>query len=149
MVRESLEEAVRRILTPRTSTDLLREIRDAQSRSRPYSMTFVGVNGVGKSTNLSKICFWLLQNNLSVLIAACDTFRSGAVEQLRTHVRNLHSIAQGSRVELYERGYGKDAANIAKDAIAHGMHVYHSGRWHYLLSLNFCSAIQWFRCGPH
>lgn len=38
-------------------------------------MTFVGVNGVGKSTNLSKVCFWLIQNGLRVLIAACDTFR--------------------------------------------------------------------------
>ena len=41
----------------------------------PYSITFVGVNGVGKSTNLSKVAFWLLQNGLKVLIAACDTFR--------------------------------------------------------------------------
>jgi hypothetical protein len=87
-------------------------------------MTFVGVNGVGKSTNLSKVCFWLLQNGYRVLIAACDTFRSGAVEQLRVHVRNLGALAQeggGNRVELFERGYGKDAAGIAKDAIAYGM----------------------------
>lgn len=41
----------------------------------PYSITFVGVNGVGKSTNLSKVCFWLIQNGMRVLIAACDTFR--------------------------------------------------------------------------
>jgi signal recognition particle GTPase len=38
-------------------------------------MAFVGVNGVGKSTNLSKVCFWLIQNEMKVLIAACDTFR--------------------------------------------------------------------------
>ncbi|GBC16724.2 uncharacterized protein OCT59_026542 [Rhizophagus irregularis] len=69
------------------------------------------------STNLSKTCFWLLQNGLKVLIAACDTFRSGAVEQLRVHVRNLNALGQNSNVELYERGYGKDAAGIAKDAI--------------------------------
>jgi len=86
-------------------------------------MTFVGVNGVGKSTNLSKVCFWLLQNGYRVLIAACDTFRSGPVEQLRVHVRNLGALAQGeggNRVELFERGYGKDAAGIAKDAISYG-----------------------------
>ncbi|CAG8494396.1 17261_t:CDS:10, partial [Funneliformis caledonium] len=69
------------------------------------------------STNLSKTCFWLLQNGLKVLIAACDTFRSGAVEQLRVHVRNLNALGQNSTVELYERGYGKDAAGIAKDAV--------------------------------
>jgi signal recognition particle receptor subunit alpha len=84
-------------------------------------MTFVGVNGVGKSTNLSKVCFWLLQNGYRVLIAACDTFRSGAVEQLRVHVRNLGALAEGEkRVELFEKGYGKDAAGIAKDAISYG-----------------------------
>ncbi len=43
--------------------------------NRPYVMTFCGVNGVGKSTNLAKICFWLVENKYRVLIAACDTFR--------------------------------------------------------------------------
>lgn len=60
------------------------------------------------------------------MIAACDTFRAGAVEQLRTHVRKLNSLhpppqANGlPSVKLYERGYGKDAASIAMDAINFG-----------------------------
>lgn len=37
---------------------------------------------MGKSTNLAKVTYWLLQNGFSVLIAACDTFRAGAVEQV-------------------------------------------------------------------
>ena len=133
-VRNALSEAITRILTPKTSTDILLSIRtklssslaEASQKRAPYSMTFVGVNGVGKSTNLSKVAFWLLQNDFRVLIAACDTFRSGAVEQLRVHVRNLGMLVEkggvGARagVELYERGYGKDAAGIAKDAIAYG-----------------------------
>ncbi|EEB94004.1 hypothetical protein MPER_07266, partial [Moniliophthora perniciosa FA553] len=96
-----------------------------ESTRVPYSITFVGVNGVGKSTNLSKVCFWLIQNGLRVLIAACDTFRSGAVEQLRVHVRNLSMLGVNGatdskgRVELFERGYGKDAAAIAREAIAY------------------------------
>ncbi|CAG8472385.1 6753_t:CDS:10, partial [Acaulospora colombiana] len=119
-VKQSMEVAAKRILTPKTSVDLLRDISQAQAESRPYTICFIGVNGVGKSTNLSKTCFWLLQNGLKVLIAACDTFRSGAVEQLRVHVRNLNALGQNSTVELYERGYGKDAAGIAKDAINYG-----------------------------
>jgi len=60
-----------------------------------------------------------------VLIAACDTFRSGAVEQLRVHVRNLGMLVrtedkEKGAIELYEKGYGKDAAGIAKEAIAYG-----------------------------
>ena len=77
---------------------------------------------MGKSTNLSKLAFFLLQNNFSLLIAACDTFRSGAVEQLRVHARNLRELSDRENlgnIELYERGYGKDAANIAKDAISY------------------------------
>jgi signal recognition particle receptor subunit alpha len=42
-------------------------------------VTFCGVNGVGKSTNLAKICFWLIENKFRVLIAACDTFRSAVL----------------------------------------------------------------------
>ncbi|KAI0721641.1 signal recognition particle binding protein [Cerioporus squamosus] len=132
-VRQALSNSITRILTPKTSTDLLLSIRTklstpvaASQKRLPYSITFVGVNGVGKSTNLSKVCFWLIQNGFRVLIAACDTFRSGAVEQLRVHVRNLGMLGvdgatnSKGRVELYERGYGKDAAGIAKEAIAYG-----------------------------
>ncbi|KAL6309017.1 signal recognition particle binding protein [Sparassis latifolia] len=131
-VRLALSTSLTRILTPKTSTDLLLSIRNKLSsplpssqQRLPYSIAFVGVNGVGKSTNLSKVCFWLIQNGLRVLIAACDTFRSGAVEQLRVHVRNLSMLGVNGatnskgRVELYERGYGKDAAGIAKEAIAY------------------------------
>ena len=71
------------------------------------------------------MCFWLLQNNYKVLIAACDTFRSGAVEQLRVHARNLRALQTSGHgsVELFERGYGKDSAGIAKEAISFGKHI--------------------------
>lgn len=64
---------------------------------------------------------------MRVLIAACDTFRAGAVEQLRTHTRHLNALHppeahNGSQmVQLYEKGYGKDAAGIAMEAINYGL----------------------------
>ena len=128
-IRTAMEASLRKILTPTTSLDLLREI-DAVAhppatslhKARPYVISIVGVNGVGKSTNLSKICFFLLQNKYRVLVVACDTFRSGAVEQLAVHVRNLKELTarEGGVVELYQKGYGKDAAAVAKDAIQFG-----------------------------
>ncbi|KAJ4365446.1 hypothetical protein N0V95_000497, partial [Ascochyta clinopodiicola] len=121
-LRTSMEKALTRILTPTSSLDLLREISATNSsRTRPYVLSIVGVNGVGKSTNLSKIAFFLLQNHHRVLIAAADTFRSGAVEQLRVHVRNLQELSkrEGGSVDLFEKGYGKDAANIAADAVVY------------------------------
>jgi len=125
-IAKAMEASLTKILTPTSSLDLLREI-DAVTRPsaasmrkrRPYVISIVGVNGVGKSTNLSKICFFLLQNKYKVLIAAGDTFRSGAVEQLKVHVRNLKELTEreGGQVEIFEKGYGGDAATVAKDAV--------------------------------
>ncbi|CAG8950096.1 hypothetical protein HYFRA_00008330 [Hymenoscyphus fraxineus] len=127
-IQTAMESSLRKILTPTSSLDLLREIDAVTSPStlslqkrRPYVISIVGVNGVGKSTNLSKICFFLLQNKYKVLVVACDTFRSGAVEQLAVHVRNLTELTarEGGLVSLYQKGYGKDAANVAKDAVSY------------------------------
>lgn len=127
-IQAAMESSLTKMLTPTSSLDLLREIDSITAppvtslrKARPYVISIVGVNGVGKSTNLSKICFFLLQNKYKVLIAAGDTFRSGAVEQLAVHVRNLKELTarEGGKVELYQKGYGKDAAAVAKDAVNH------------------------------
>ncbi|XP_056467026.1 signal recognition particle receptor subunit alpha [Gadus chalcogrammus] len=124
-VKQALQESLVQILQPKRRVDILRDVLEARSQRRPFIVTFCGVNGVGKSTNLAKISFWLIENGFTVLIAACDTFRAGAVEQLRTHQRRLNSLhppeEHGGRpvVQLYEKGYGKDAAGIAMEAIAY------------------------------
>lgn len=126
-IQKAMEASLTKMLTPTSSLDLLREIDSitapsatSMRKARPYVISIVGVNGVGKSTNLSKICFFLLQNKYKVLIAAGDTFRSGAVEQLAVHVRNLKELTarEGGEVELYQKGYGKDAATVARDAVS-------------------------------
>ncbi|KAL2482859.1 signal recognition particle receptor alpha subunit family protein [Forsythia ovata] len=109
-VQAAMEEALVRILTPRRSIDILRDVHAAKEQGKPYVVVFVGVNGVGKSTNLAKVAYWLLQHKINVMMAACDTFRSGAVEQLRTHARRL-------QIPIYEKGYEKDPAIVAKEAI--------------------------------
>uniref|UniRef100_A0A4W5PXD0 SRP receptor subunit alpha n=1 Tax=Hucho hucho TaxID=62062 RepID=A0A4W5PXD0_9TELE len=124
-VKGALQDSLVQILQPKRRVDILRDVLEARSQHRPFVITFCGVNGVGKSTNLAKISFWLIENGFTVLIAACDTFRAGAVEQLRTHQRRLNSLHppqdHGGRpvVQLYEKGYGKDAAGIAMEAIAY------------------------------
>lgn len=124
-VKQALQDSLVQILQPKRRVDILRDVMEAQSQRRPFVITFCGVNGVGKSTNLAKISYWLIENGITVLIAACDTFRAGAVEQLRTHQRRLNSLhppeQHGGRpvVQLYEKGYGKDAAGIAMEAIAY------------------------------
>ncbi|XP_055844096.1 signal recognition particle receptor subunit alpha homolog [Episyrphus balteatus] len=124
-VKTALTQSLVQILSPKRRVDIIRDALEAKRANRPFVMAFCGVNGVGKSTNLAKICFWLIENDFSVLIAACDTFRAGAVEQLRTHTRHLNALHPPQRhnnrtmVQLYEKGYGKDAAGIAMEAIKH------------------------------
>ena len=123
-IRESMAKALTRILTPTSSLDLLRNITSTISgpNPRPYVISIVGVNGVGKSTNLSKLAYFLLQNQFRVLVVAADTFRSGAVEQLRVHVRNLGELSRREKVgtvDIFEKGYGKDAATVARDAVSY------------------------------
>ncbi|KAJ1605541.1 GTPase [Cryptosporidium canis] len=113
ILQNGLREAITKILSPKKATDVLSDALKAKQHGQVYSIAFLGVNGVGKSTNLAKVCY-LLKNkgNLNVLIVACDTFRAGAIEQLKTHASCLG-------VQLYEKGYGKDAAMVAKDAISY------------------------------
>ncbi|KAI5172474.1 signal recognition particle receptor subunit alpha [Pancytospora epiphaga] len=90
-------------------------IRGIKEHRGVYSICFVGVNGVGKSTSLAKIACWLLRHDLRVYIAACDTFRAGAIEQLKVHVDRFK--AGGHGVGFFESGYSKDDASVAKSAI--------------------------------
>uniref|UniRef100_A0A7S3YS19 SRP54-type proteins GTP-binding domain-containing protein n=1 Tax=Lotharella globosa TaxID=91324 RepID=A0A7S3YS19_9EUKA len=110
-VKAAVEKSLTRILTPKRVINILPEIQAAKREGRPYVIVFIGVNGVGKSTSLAKVCAYLQSKGLKVSIAACDTFRSGAVEQLRTHTKCLDA-------RLFERGYNRDAAGVASDAIA-------------------------------
>lgn len=118
--RDALEEAILRILNPSRNINILREI---QTKARPpYVIVFCGVNGVGKSTNLAKIANWLINNKVTVLVVACDTFRAGAIEQLKTHVMALKALHERGKnatvkIELFEKGYGRDSAAIAMEAI--------------------------------
>lgn len=61
-------------------------------------IVFIGVNGVGKSTNLAKVAYKLKKAEFSIMLAACDNFRAGAVEQIKKHGENL-------QIPVFDRGY--------------------------------------------
>jgi signal recognition particle receptor subunit alpha len=110
-VKEALKETISKILTPKEDLDVLKHALQAKGRGDPYKVVFIGVNGVGKSTNLAKVAYLLKNNGLNLLIAACDNFRSGAIEQLKVHSRALN-------IDLFEKGYKDEPAYIAREAIA-------------------------------
>jgi len=110
-VKGTLKESIERILTPKRSIDVLAQIK-AKPAGQPFVIVFAGINGVGKSTSLAKVTYLLKSNGHTPLIAACDTFRAGAVEQLKQHASKLG-------VELFEKGYERDPAGVAVSAIRH------------------------------
>jgi signal recognition particle receptor subunit alpha len=110
-IQEALVESIEQLLTPKRNIDILKEAVSAKKRGQVYSIVFIGVNGVGKSTSLAKTAYYLkTKGNLKVMIAGCDNFRSGAIEQLDTHCKCLD-------IHLYQKGYKDDAAIIAKEAL--------------------------------
>jgi len=76
----------------------------------PVVIMFVGVNGTGKTTTVAKVAHNLQQRGLSVIAAAGDTFRAGAIEQLETHCERLNIRCVSSQ-------RGGDSAAIARDAV--------------------------------
>lgn len=103
-LRATLEEEVRRILEP--NRDAYLQAADAG----PTVYLIVGVNGVGKTTSIAKLAHRLVQDGRSVLVAAADTYRAGAVEQ-------LGMWAQRVGADFVRGQQGGDPAAVAFDAV--------------------------------
>ena len=90
--------------------DFDKTIRDLASSESPVVIMMVGVNGTGKTTTSAKIAKRLDDQGLDVVLAAADTFRAGAIDQLAAHADRL-----GIRCIKSQRG--GDSAAVARDAI--------------------------------
>ena len=83
---------------------------DLKLETKPSVILFVGVNGVGKTTSIGKIANNLRKEGKKVIVAAADTFRAAAVEQLEVW-------ANRAQVQLVKRPEGTDPASVVFDAI--------------------------------
>ena len=83
-----------------------------EGKDRPTVIMFVGINGTGKTTAIAKIANRLQKGGKTVVMAACDTFRAGAIEQLTFHSEKL-----GCKIVKQE--HDADPAAVAYDAIEH------------------------------
>jgi len=81
-----------------------------KAASGPTVVSIVGVNGTGKTTTSAKLANYIQSQNKTVLLAACDTFRAAAIEQLKLWGTRL-------KVEVIAGAYGSDAASVAHDAV--------------------------------
>lgn len=77
---------------------------------KPFVICFFGINGSGKTTSIAKIANYLKENNLSCMLAAADTFRAAAIDQLTEHANKLN-------VPIVKHDYGSDPAAVSFDAI--------------------------------
>lgn len=108
LVERALKEAIKSVLE--SSEGNFFEI--VEKKEKPVVIMFVGVNGSGKTTAIAKLAHQLQKRGHSCVIAAADTFRAGAIEQLELHAQKLG-------VKLIKHDFGADPAAVAYDAIEH------------------------------
>jgi len=105
---EALREALRHELTGLLQpVESPLEIPDSES---PFVILVVGVNGSGKTTTIGKLARQLIDGGMSVMLAAGDTFRAAAVEQLQTW-------GERNEVPVVSQGSGADSASVIFDAL--------------------------------
>jgi fused signal recognition particle receptor len=83
----------------------------AKQRQDTTLVSIVGVNGTGKTTTAAKLAYWLQQKGESVMLAACDTFRAAAIEQLKVWGERLS-------IPVIAGAYGADPAAVGHDAVS-------------------------------
>jgi fused signal recognition particle receptor len=112
------------IISPTRKINLIEEIIEKRKKSDslpskdPIVILFLGINGTGKTTSIAKLAYQFKKKKLRVILAASDTFRSGAQEQLKSHADTIG-------VKIITGKYGSDSAAVAFDAIAHAKAKYY------------------------
>ncbi len=120
IVRKNLHEVLLEILNTGGKVDLLKMAGKKQKGGEPLVITFVGINGTGKTTSIAKIAKLYMKNGYTIVLACSDTYRAGSIEHLEEHAKRLG-------VRMIKHSYGADPAAVAFDAIkhakAHGINV--------------------------
>ncbi len=119
VVEQVKEEAIgQKVKDEQFVTDLLKDIlEDTLNESElpafryPVVIMFVGVNGVGKTTTIGKVANWFVRQGKSVTVAAADTFRAAASDQLTVW-------AERAKVRIVKHEEGSDPAAVIFDAVA-------------------------------
>ena len=109
-VKDSLIQFISETFDASGTIDLVSRIQAKKDTGEPFIVVFVGINGTGKTTSLAKVANLLKNSKFSLAIAAADTFRAGAIEQLREHANRLN-------LKIIAQNYGSDPAAVAKDAV--------------------------------
>jgi fused signal recognition particle receptor len=110
VIRENLRKAILNVFSSATQIDIIGRAREKKKTGDPFVVLFLGINGTGKTTTVAKFANLLRQNGLSVVVAAGDTHRAGAIEQLTEHANRISTKVIAQR-------YGADPAAVARDGV--------------------------------
>ena len=107
----ALRDAVEKIIDipGKSMTEMIEE---KKAQGEPLVVMFVGINGTGKTTTIGKLANYYLKKGYTPVIAASDTFRAGAIEQVTHHADNVG-------VKIIKHQKGSDPAAVAFDAVEH------------------------------
>ncbi|MDY6776825.1 MAG: signal recognition particle-docking protein FtsY [Candidatus Nanohaloarchaea archaeon] len=107
IIREALKDAIRDVLDQEPV-----ELEEVVERESPALVLFMGFNGSGKTTTISKVASMLKEEGYEPVLAAGDTFRSASIEQLQEHADDLG-------VKCISHEYESDPAAVIYDAVEH------------------------------
>ena len=114
LIQLHVKKSIYEILTKSGTLDFVNEIiSKKENKGGPFVVVFLGINGTGKTTTVAKVANLLHKNGLSVVLAASDTHRAGAIEQLGEHARRLS-------LKMIHQRYGADPSAVARDAVEYG-----------------------------
>ena len=113
LIQSKLKMSVAEVFANAGRFDLVEKIREKKNaKLGPYVIVFLGINGTGKTTTVAKVANMIRKSGLSVVVAAGDTHRAGAIEQLTQHANNLS-------LKVIAQRYGADPSAVGRDAVEH------------------------------
>jgi fused signal recognition particle receptor len=110
VVKQNLRQSISSMFDSAGKIDVLFSIQKKKEKGEPYIISFMGINGTGKTTTIAKFANLLRGNKFSAVIAAADTYRAGAIEQISEHAKRLN-------IKIIAQNYGSDPAAVARDAV--------------------------------
>ncbi|MDG6990902.1 MAG: signal recognition particle-docking protein FtsY [Nitrososphaerota archaeon] len=110
VVGERLDAVLKSAFDKAGTVDLVANIREKSRGGEPYIILFLGINGTGKTTSVAKVANFLKKQGVSVVCAAGDTHRPGAIEQLTEHAERLS-------LKVVSQRYGADPAAVGRDGV--------------------------------
>jgi fused signal recognition particle receptor len=111
IIRTKLQTAIAEMFAKAEKVDPIQRIKSKRNaKGEPYVIVFLGINGTGKTTTVAKMAHLLRKNDISVVLAAGDTHRAGAIEQITRHAEKLS-------LKVISQRYGADPSAVGRDAV--------------------------------